>query len=46
MGVMDLSAISMCMESAIPVIVFRMDKPGNLAAAVAGENVGTIISDT
>ena len=46
LGVMDLSAISMCMESAIPVIVFRMGKPGNLAAAVAGENVGTIISDT
>ena len=46
LGVMDLSAISMCMESGIPVIVFRMDKPGNLEAAVAGENVGTIISDT
>ena len=46
LGVMDLSAVSLCMESGIPVIVFRMDKPGNLAAAVAGENVGTIISDT
>jgi uridylate kinase len=45
LGVMDLSAVSMCMESGIPVIVFRMDKPGNLASAVAGENVGTIISD-
>ncbi len=44
LGVMDLSAVSMCMESGIPIIVFRMDKPGNLASAVAGENVGTIIS--
>lgn len=45
LGVMDLSAVSMCMEAAIPIIVFRMDKPGNLAAAVAGENAGTIVSD-
>ena len=44
LGVMDLSAVSMCMESGIPVIVFRMDKPGNLVSAVAGKNVGTIIS--
>lgn len=46
LGVMDLSAVSMCMESGIPIIVFRMAKPGNLAAAVAGENAGTVISDT
>ncbi len=44
LGVMDLSAISMCMDSGVPVIVFRMDKPGALASAVAGENVGTVIS--
>ena len=44
LGVMDVSAISMCMESGIPVIVFRMDKPGNLASAMAGEKVGTVIS--
>lgn len=45
LGVMDLAAVSMCMESGIPIIVFRMDKPGNLAAAGAGENVGTVISN-
>ncbi len=46
LGVMDLSAITICKDAGIPVVVFRMDKPGNLAAAVAGEDVGTIISDT
>ncbi len=44
LGVMDLAAVSLCMESKIPVIVFRMSQPGNLAAAVAGKTVGTIIS--
>ena len=42
--VMDLAAVSLCMESRIPVVVFKLDKPGNLAAAVGGEAVGTIIS--
>jgi uridylate kinase len=45
LGVMDLAAISLCMESKIPVLVFRLGNPGNLSRAVAGEAVGTIISD-
>jgi uridylate kinase len=44
LGVMDLAAVSLCMESRIPVIVFRLGTPGNLAAAVRGEAVGTMIS--
>jgi uridylate kinase len=44
LGVMDLAAVSLCMESRIPVIVFRLARPGSLAAAVRGEKVGTIIS--
>jgi uridylate kinase len=44
LGVMDLAAVSLCMESHIPVIVFRLAKSGNVAAAVRGEPVGTIIS--
>lgn len=44
LGVMDLAAISLCMESHIPVIVFRLDAAGALAAAVRGEPTGTIIS--
>lgn len=44
LGVMDLTAISMCMEADLPVLVFRLTRPGNLAAAVRGEPVGTTIS--
>ena len=44
LGVMDLTAISMCMDRAIPVVVFAMAKSGNLAAAVRGQSVGTTIS--
>ena len=44
LGVMDLAAVSLCMEAAIPVIVFNMTRPGALAAAVRGESVGTVIS--
>ena len=44
LGVMDLAAISLCMESRIPVVVFRLDVEGHLAAAARGEPVGTIVS--
>ncbi len=45
LGVMDLTAITMCMEQAIPIVVFQFSKKGNLARALAGEAVGTIITD-
>ena len=45
LGVMDLAAVSLCMESQIPVIVFRLADSGSLAAAIRGEAVGTIVSD-
>ncbi len=45
LGVMDLTAVSMCMENEIPVLVFQLDKPGNLAAALAGQPVGTLVTD-
>ncbi|MBS3733625.1 MAG: UMP kinase [Phycisphaerae bacterium] len=45
LGVMDLTAISMCMENRLPVIVSKLSTPGNLAAAVAGKDVGTLITD-
>lgn len=44
LGVMDLTAISLCMESRLPIMVFAMAKTGNLAAAVCGQNVGTMIT--
>jgi uridylate kinase len=45
LGVMDLTAISMCMERHIPIVVFQLSKPGNLLRAAMGEPVGTIVSD-
>jgi len=44
LGVMDLTAVTMCMEGGIPIVVFKMAEPGNLARVVAGEDVGTVIS--
>ncbi len=45
LGVMDLTAVSMCMDNRIPIIVFRVTAPGNLAAVVCGEDVGTLVCD-
>ncbi|MCK5708330.1 MAG: UMP kinase [Candidatus Aureabacteria bacterium] len=42
--VMDLTAVSLCMENDLPIIVLSMKIPGNIANAVKGKNVGTIIS--
>lgn len=42
--VMDLTSITMCKENKIPVLVFNLNKYGNIIKAILGENVGTIIS--
>ncbi|HEX9010864.1 MAG TPA: UMP kinase [Holophagaceae bacterium] len=42
--VMDASAIALCMDNHLPILVFDMNKPGNLVAAVKGEAVGTLVS--
>jgi len=41
--VMDLSAVSMCMDNDMPLVVFNLTKKGNIAKVVKGEDVGTII---
>ncbi|MEM7682720.1 MAG: UMP kinase [Planctomycetota bacterium] len=41
LGVMDLTAFSMCMERNIPIVVFDMKTPGHIAAVVAGQDHGT-----
>lgn len=41
--VMDLTAVSLCQENDLPIIVFNMDIPGNLLKLVNGEKVGTFI---
>lgn len=41
--VMDTTAITMCMDNEIPIRVFNMTVPGNIAAAIRGEKVGTLV---
>lgn len=42
--VMDMTAFTLSQENKLPIIVFDMNKKGNLAKVVAGENVGTIVN--
>lgn len=41
--VMDLTATALCKENHMPIIVFDMDTPGNLAQVLAGEPIGTLV---
>jgi uridylate kinase len=41
--VMDMTAFTLCQENKLPIIVFDMNKAGNLASVVNGEPVGTIV---
>ena len=43
--VMDMTAFTLCMENQLPIIVFDMNKPGNLQRVVTGERVGTLVKD-
>jgi len=41
--VMDMTAFTLCMENKLPIIVFDMNKSGNLHRVVTGEGVGTLV---
>jgi len=41
--VMDTTAFSLCMDNSIPIIVFDLEKPGNITQALLGGDVGTIV---
>ena len=41
--VMDTTALALCLENEIPLLVFDMQQPGNILRAVAGEQVGTFV---
>ncbi len=43
--VMDMTAFTLCKENDLPIIVFDMDTPGNLGKVLAGESVGTVVSN-
>ena len=43
LGVMDSTAASLCMDNNIPILVFGLEKPGNITKAIKGETIGTLI---
>jgi uridylate kinase len=42
--VMDATAISLCMDNKLPILVFNMKTPGNIRRVVMGEAVGTVVT--
>jgi len=42
--VVDAAAFSLCMDNKLPMIVFGMEGDGNVAAAVRGEKIGTVVT--
>ncbi len=44
LGVMDSTAISLCMDNKIPLIVFDLSDPENILRVLKGENIGTILT--
>jgi uridylate kinase len=43
LGVMDSTAVTMCMDNDLPIRVFNIAVPGNIARAIRGEAVGTLV---
>jgi uridylate kinase len=44
--VMDTTAISLCMENSLPIVVFDLTSTGNIRRIVLGESVGSIVTST
>lgn len=40
---MDITAITLCEENCIPVVVFNLHEPGNISRALSGDQIGTLI---
>jgi uridylate kinase len=45
LGVMDSTAISLCRDNNLPILVFNMTKPGNIRRVLMGEPLGTMVLD-
>lgn len=43
LGIMDLTAFTLCMENDLPIVVFDITKPGNITRAARGETIGTLV---
>ncbi len=42
--VMDATAVSLCMDNNLPIVVFNLNKPGNIKRVVLGERIGTVVA--
>ncbi|HEY5352984.1 MAG TPA: UMP kinase, partial [Streptosporangiaceae bacterium] len=40
---MDATAVSLCMDNGLPIVVFDLMEEGNIARAVRGDKIGTLI---
>jgi uridylate kinase len=45
LGVMDMTAFTLCQENNLPIIVFDINTPGNLKRIMDGETIGTLVKD-
>ena len=45
LNVMDMTAFTLCQENKLPIIVFDMNRPGNLLKVVRGDQVGTLVTN-
>jgi uridylate kinase len=43
--VMDATAFSLCMDNQVPIVIFDINRPGNVTAAIVGEPIGTVVDD-
>ncbi len=42
--VMDATAISLCMDNRLPIVVFNLRTPGNIKRAITGEPIGSLVT--
>ena len=45
LAVMDSTAATLCRDNGLPIVVFDLNEPANIARALQGENVGTIVRE-
>ena len=45
LGVMDSTAISLCRDNDLPIMVFNLHENGNIKRAVMGEHIGTLVGE-
>lgn len=44
LAVMDTTAISLCMDNKLPIVIFDLNRPGNIRRIIMGEPVGSVVS--